>query len=318
MIQVHVDVDNLWNYENEYGISFGKDKEFLFENALPRALELFTSHDIRATFFIVGSDLDLESARNFCKDVVKAGHAIANHTYSHHPNFSRMSPADKMIEIKKCHDAIVGTTGVRPVGFRSPGYYLDEDIIKILNDLEYRYDGSVLPGFSSAIMHAYSNLKGGDGSKGKAFGRRRYIFSSRKPRMIKVKDSSSNFLSLPISVAPFIRLPSHSTFVYHLGYCYFSLLRRLYKMSPKDHIYLFHAIDFIDLGDCANDTAAVPPLRLNVKERMSLNDEICRMLKDLNGDSISTTEDQLNQIDISRIDNSLLMSCGLPSYGSKK
>ncbi len=290
MIFVHVDVDNLWNYEKEYGISFGKDEAYIFEDALPRALEFFAKHNIRATFFIVGRDLELESARKFCRDALAFGHAIANHTYSHDALFCEMSYEEKASEIQRCHRAIKDATGYVPVGFRAPGYFFDDNTAKALLSLDYKYDSSVLPGLGVLIMKAYNFVKGDGRSKGKRFGRARYLFASRRPKPPVFNGVNLGLLNLPISVAPMLRLPSHSTFIYTLGGRYFSLLKRLYKMSPREHVYLFHAIDFADLDNASKSLGVVPSLRLSLGERMSINNEICSMLNECSEGPINTTE----------------------------
>ena len=169
-----------------------------------------------ATFFIVGKDLEMESARKFCNLAIKAGHALGNHTYTHRTDFGTLTFEEKQYEIKNCHNAILNATGQKPIGFRAPGYYLDQDIINILYDLGYKYDSSVLPGYANFFMRFYMH-RVGQLSKEKAFGRNRYLFVSRKPCMVHGTEKNSSLYEFPISVLPLLRSPTHSTFLFLLG-----------------------------------------------------------------------------------------------------
>jgi peptidoglycan/xylan/chitin deacetylase (PgdA/CDA1 family) len=50
----------------------------------PRLLKLLERHDVRATFFLIGSRVEQHGA--VVRAIVAAGHAIGNHSYSH-PSF---------------------------------------------------------------------------------------------------------------------------------------------------------------------------------------------------------------------------------------
>ena len=99
MIAIHVDIDNLWIYEQEYRTALHTTPHYIFDHALMRALDLFALHNIRATFFIVGKDLALTSARNFCRETLSRGHRIANHTEGHPIDFATATYEEKRREI---------------------------------------------------------------------------------------------------------------------------------------------------------------------------------------------------------------------------
>jgi peptidoglycan/xylan/chitin deacetylase (PgdA/CDA1 family) len=54
----------------------------------PRLLEILASHDVRATFFLVGSHAQAEP--ELVRRIVAAGHLIGNHSWSH-PNLALTS-----------------------------------------------------------------------------------------------------------------------------------------------------------------------------------------------------------------------------------
>lgn len=50
----------------------------------PGVLEVLDKYNVKGTFFVLGSSIDKsDEAKEILKDIVKEGHAIANHTYSH-------------------------------------------------------------------------------------------------------------------------------------------------------------------------------------------------------------------------------------------
>lgn len=57
----------------------------------PKILDILKKQKVKATFFIVGKEADEnEHTRNIIKRIVKEGHAIGNHTYSH--NYKYLYP----------------------------------------------------------------------------------------------------------------------------------------------------------------------------------------------------------------------------------
>lgn len=72
----------------------------------PQILDILKKQKVKATFFIVGKEAnENEHTRNLIKRIVKEGHAIGNHTYSHnykylYPN-RRVNTDHVMQEIEK-------------------------------------------------------------------------------------------------------------------------------------------------------------------------------------------------------------------------
>lgn len=85
----------------------------------PQILELLAHHQATAAFFMIGEKVDQHRA--LCRQVLKAGHVIGNHTYSHPAAawwalpriFARQ-------EIARGSHAIHTATGLAPHYFRSP------------------------------------------------------------------------------------------------------------------------------------------------------------------------------------------------------
>ena len=58
-------------------------------------------------------------------------------------------------DIAEAEDALAQATGVRPIGFRGPGYSWSRDLLEVLADREYLYDASTLPTYIGPLARAY-------------------------------------------------------------------------------------------------------------------------------------------------------------------
>ncbi|MGI5273001.1 polysaccharide deacetylase family protein [Nonomuraea sp. CA-218870] len=80
-------------------------------------LDTLKKYDAKATFFLQGQYV--KSRPSYVKRMVKEGHAIGNHGYSH-PDFTKSTEAAIRSEIKKTNDEIKKAAGVEPKLLRPP------------------------------------------------------------------------------------------------------------------------------------------------------------------------------------------------------
>jgi len=106
-----------------------------------KILEILKNFDAEATFFVCGKNL--EKFPEITKKIIKDGHIIGNHTYSHSINF--LFPWNFKKEIGKTTQIIQKITGKRteifrpPFGFSTKGlksYLLENDYKIILWDID--------------------------------------------------------------------------------------------------------------------------------------------------------------------------------------
>lgn len=94
----------------------------------PGMLDVLDKHNVKATFFIVGSNLEYKPMHEILKRTAEAGHELGNHSYSH-PSLRNYSDADFLAEISKTNNIIYEITGVTPVLFRPPsGIYTERQL----------------------------------------------------------------------------------------------------------------------------------------------------------------------------------------------
>lgn len=91
-----------------------------------RILDVLAAHDLRATFFMLGRQVELfpEIARR----VIDEGHEVGNHSYSH-PIYLFRGPSEIRHQLERAQEAITNVTGARPrfarppCGVRTPAYF---------------------------------------------------------------------------------------------------------------------------------------------------------------------------------------------------
>jgi peptidoglycan/xylan/chitin deacetylase (PgdA/CDA1 family) len=84
-------------------------------------LDILKKYNIKATFFVLGKNV--ERYPDAARRIIKEGHVIGNHTYTHPYMLIKLKTGIKY-EIQKTEQAIVSATNVKPHLFRSP-YGLD-------------------------------------------------------------------------------------------------------------------------------------------------------------------------------------------------
>ena len=101
----------------------------------PRILEILEEYGIKATFFVVG--VNAENYPDTIEKVIKAGHEIGNHTYSH-PHVSSLNSITLRREVEGCESSIYGLTDYKTKLFRPPEGLIDADVRTVLRDLDYK------------------------------------------------------------------------------------------------------------------------------------------------------------------------------------
>lgn len=82
-----------------------------------RLLEVLARHEVRATFFLIGRYVARRS--DIVRQVVKAGHVVGNHTFSH-PNLIFCSRGQAETEIQQCQQVVHEAVGEQTRLFRPP------------------------------------------------------------------------------------------------------------------------------------------------------------------------------------------------------
>lgn len=84
-----------------------------------RLLDGLLKRDVKATFFVIGVNIEKEGNEKIIRRMYEEGHLIGNHTY-HHVNLANLSYEDMDREIRMTDDLVREITGEEPFLVRPP------------------------------------------------------------------------------------------------------------------------------------------------------------------------------------------------------
>src|SRR5690606_28958834 len=102
-----------------------------------RVLDLLARYGLKVTFFVPG--LGVEQRPELMERILKEGHEIAHHSYSHRWILN-LSPEEEREEMEKGIEAIRRISGSNPKGWRSPAAELSPISLPLL--VEHGFDYS--------------------------------------------------------------------------------------------------------------------------------------------------------------------------------
>jgi peptidoglycan/xylan/chitin deacetylase (PgdA/CDA1 family) len=114
--------------------------EFGAEVAAQRLLKLFEKHRIKTTWCIPGHTADTFPTP--CRDVLAAGHEVAHHGYAHENPTLVNRETERQVLVRGLE--ALDRLGVRPSGYRSPGWDVSAHTLDLLAELGFRWDSSLM------------------------------------------------------------------------------------------------------------------------------------------------------------------------------
>jgi hypothetical protein len=196
--------------------------DVVMRRAVPRYLEIFERHGIRATFFVVASDLagstpSAQAARALVRAIVAAGHEVANHSLTHPYDLAKLPRTRVVEEIRRADGELRATTGSAVIGFRAPGYDVSPAILDELGALGYAYDSSIFPapGYYAAKAVVLAAMKLAGRKSGAVMTDARALVAPAVPYRPATsapwRRGQSPVVELPIGVTPWWRVPAIGT-----------------------------------------------------------------------------------------------------------
>jgi len=138
-----VDGEAPWLSEGpEYGrrLTMLSQGRFGPERGLARILDLLAARGVPATFYVPGHTADQHPEA--ITAIAAAGHEIAHHGYLHRGT-DRLDAADQRQELEDGLAAL-GRHGIRPAGYRSPGWELTPETLAFLGEYGFTYESSLM------------------------------------------------------------------------------------------------------------------------------------------------------------------------------
>src|SRR5207237_1287168 len=169
--------------------------------AVQRLCELFHGLGVRATSFAIGREAAI--APGSLKAAAGGGHEIGSHSHAHDYALSRRTREEIAQDLALAESAIEDACGLRPRGFRAPGYTLSAPLLDAVRERGYAYDSSLLPSppyyaAKAAALAVYA-LRG-RGSQSILGGIGQLFAARRAHRRRGVRE-------LPVATLPFLRAP---------------------------------------------------------------------------------------------------------------
>ena len=139
---ITVDVEDWFQVENLRSacpVNMWDNMELRVERNVNRLLELFSTLNIKATFFVLG--WIAKKVPGLIKKIHNHGHEIASHGFWH-TICSKIPPDQLRKEIVSSKKLLEDITGTRVLGFRAPNFSVTKELIQCLKDFGYKYDSS--------------------------------------------------------------------------------------------------------------------------------------------------------------------------------
>lgn len=113
----------------------------------PQVLDILERYAAQATFFCIGE----KAARypDLCREIVRRGHALENHSEHHRHSFALMGYSGLMRELQAAQDTLAAIAGQRPVFFRAPAGLRNPLLDPVLHRLNLRLASWSVRGFDT-------------------------------------------------------------------------------------------------------------------------------------------------------------------------
>ena len=254
---IHIDLDNYSVYRDSIHRSINIDKFDIYEDCLPTILKYLSKYSVRASFFVVGRDVNRSrTAQKMLRKAIKQGHEIGNHTMNHLKNFINLDVEKRSKEISECHEILQTKLGIKPTSYRAPGYAFRRDDIEILSELGYKNDFSRTSVVYKILTELYFITKS---RRSKRFLRLvHFDMKSQSKKNLVRKFESITKVHKPI------RMTNISTVWYQEMSMTKSRTSKIQKQAKP--IILLHAIDFLNHED---RNSPIPALRVPLKTRLN-------------------------------------------------
>lgn len=260
LASISLDLDNQWSYMKTNGDAGWEDFPSYLDVAVPRILAFLKERDLKITFFVVGQDAALEKNSEAIASIAAAGHEIGNHSFSHEPWMHLYSKDQLLTEFEKTEAALEAVTGMRPVGFRGPGYSLSPTVLDVLGSRGYEYDCSTLPTYIAPLARAYFFLKSSEmneeekAKRKKLFGKFSDGLRTLKPHFIDA--GAKRLVEIPVTTFPLVKTPIHASYLVYLSsfsraaaVAYWRAGLAMCRLTDVGPSFLLHPLDFMSGSD---------------------------------------------------------------------
>lgn len=273
-----LDLDDKWSYLQTRDDPRWQALPSFLALAVERLLTFTARHRQPLTVFVVGQDAALPRNGDALRSLVAAGHEIGNHSFHHESWGIHLPEGNAEREIADTEAAIQVACGIRPSGFRGPGFRLSPAMLDILAARGYRYDASTCPNVAGPLAGLYFDWTNRGRQLSNRSGAVLYGSFAEALRPLNPYRWHNGLLELPVSTAPFVRLPVHGSYLFYLATfspraanAWFYTFLRLCRATGTPPSFLLHSVDFLGADDDP-DMDFFPGMKLTWRRKIELLD----------------------------------------------
>lgn len=156
-ILITVDLEDWFQVENlrsHFPHSTWESCEHRLEEPVHALLDLFESHSVTCTFFVLG--WSAERYPGIVRKISGRGHEIASHGYNHQLCFE-LTVRKLSEDLQKSRKLLEDITAKPVTGYRAPSFSITSELVNLLHDTGYTCDSS----YNSFSMNSrYGTLEG--------------------------------------------------------------------------------------------------------------------------------------------------------------
>lgn len=241
---VSVDVDPVDLHLVGYGFAGLAPDPMVYEVALPRLLEVFARHGVRATLFVVARDAAAQAP--VLRRAAAAGHEIASHSFTHPLALASLEGAALAREIVESKRALEAACGSGVLGFRSPNFDMNPRTLAALAAAGYRYDASGYPTPFMVPARVLLALKSRDPLG--VLRLRPWPFTWRR-LPYRTGAGEGALAEFPVSVTRGVRFPVYHTLRYGMPDARFEGVVAAFARDGEPLSYVLHAVDALGLAE---------------------------------------------------------------------
>lgn len=274
-----LDLDNLWSYMKTHAEPGWEQYPSYLNLFVPRVLGLLDQYNLKITFFVVGLDAIQSENHEPLRQIAQAGHEIGNHSFHHEPWMQNNTIDEIVDELIKAEEAILAATGIKPNGFRGPGFCYSDNLLIAIQRMGYPFDASILPSILGPIARLYylwgARLSRDEKEDRKTlFGSFRDGFYPLKPFLWNTGDG--HLLEIPVTTIPVFRVPFHLSYIIwlsnyskSLALAYLKFAFTMCKLCRVEPSFLLHPLDFLGKED-APQLSFFPGMNLSTDYKLAV------------------------------------------------
>jgi hypothetical protein len=284
LCSVSIDLDEISLYAQIHGLGSAAENHAVYDTALARIAAFAADSSLPLTLFVVAADLERRQNVEALRRLVASGHEIGNHSLDHLYDLTRREESERTRQVEAATERLHTALGVRPTGFRAPGYTMTDDLLGAIQASGLTYDSSVFPcpPYYAAKAARLLRMKLGGHSSRAILDTPRVLGAPTTPYRVgrPYWTPGTGLLEMPIQVAGPLRLPFIGTALSMLGPSAARLLTRSLIGAPFVNLEL-HGVDFLEARDVPCVPSALQPdLRVPLTQKLATFAAVVTLLRE--------------------------------------